>query len=128
MGELGRGDDRSVPVSNALFLRSTGVGVLPPDSMEVFKRHCAPVHQLLLSTIKPHVIICFGVASWKFITGLGDPGHWNFNRNISLNAAGIDYQPCGGVLLLPHLARSGPSAWLQNKETLAQAIKDARDA
>ncbi len=124
MAGLGAGP--SVPVSNALFLRSSQVGNFPNDASQVFARHCAPVHQLLLREVQPSVVVCFGLQAWKLMTGRGDPGHWRFHPDVSFKPAGLDYR--GGVLLLPHYARGGREAWRDNEQILEGAIRDARTA
>jgi hypothetical protein len=116
-------DPCSVPVSNALFLRSRGESHLPVDSGAVFAAHCAPVHKLLLGIVKPRVVVCFGNPTWEFVVGRRPPSHWRFNADVSFTGAGIDYS-CG-VLLLPHFA-AREEVRRTNADTLTQAIADAR--
>jgi hypothetical protein len=117
-------EPRSVPVSNALFLRGRGVETYPQGSDAAFAAHCAPVHELLLGIVEPRVVVCFGNDAWRFLVGRPSPSHWRFNPDVSFEAAGIRYS-CG-VLLLPHFARGGPAASKRNADTLTQAIADAR--
>jgi hypothetical protein len=108
----------------ALPSRTKDAGVnLPADAPDVVRRYCLPVHGKIMRIVRPRVVVCVGIQTWKWLTGRSEPNHWNFHPAVSLNVGGLDHT-CG-VLLLPHFS-ARENAWTDNEAALSQAMRDAR--
>jgi hypothetical protein len=68
--------------------------------------------------------VCFGIDSWNYLTGQGDPGHWRFHPDMHLRIAGTEHS-CG-ALLLPHFSGQARATWTKNAAVLDASIAAAR--
>ncbi|MGN0062811.1 MAG: hypothetical protein ACI379_01100 [Nocardioides sp.] len=63
----GIADPRVVPVSNAMFVRSTSVETLDPQRAQALLYACWAVHERVITALGVTVVVCFGQAAGEWV-------------------------------------------------------------
>jgi hypothetical protein len=110
MGALGL-DPRAVPASNVILVRSQNAAEIRAREHELARR-CWPVHDAILRSVRPRVVLVHGLRAYTLLLGRGRTlgaedafpcGYPQFGCCRAVRAVLAD-RPVG-VLALPHLSR-----------------------